>query len=65
MTDKLIPPEVENSLKTKEGKRYFAEITGSTGQQKYDRLESFLHPPANVVRWLLWRELLVEKYCKN
>lgn len=50
---KYIPKQVENFLKTEEGKRFFAEISDcETRQQKYDRVQTFLRVPNNVRLWL-------------
>lgn len=49
-------------LKTKEGNRFFSEITGIDDRRRiFEQKKSFLEVPANVRRWLHYRELIEEK----
>jgi transposase len=53
----IISDEIREFLKTTEGKRKFAEITGKNHSRQaiLERRRSFLNPPKNVVRWLQMR----------
>jgi len=57
-----IPDSVLEFLETSEGKRKFSELSGKnqTRQTVYDRRQSFLHPPQNVLRWLTMRDELIK-----
>ena len=61
-----IPDSIREFLKTPEGKRKFSELSGKnqSRQTAYDRRQSFLNPPQNVLRWLHMRDELI-KYARG
>ena len=59
----LIPAEIKEFIKTKEGKKAFREACpGIERGMRQDRKKSFLDPPKNVVRWLSTMDHLKKEY---
>lgn len=55
----ILSEEELEYLRTKEGKRFFASISGDMSRQAINvRLRSFVDPPENVKRWIRTRSLI-------
>lgn len=62
----MVKKIVINFLKTKIGKKIFIKTSESKNKQMvYDRLQAYLYPPSNVVRWVKTNEKLIEASIKE